>query len=79
MMTTLRGVLDPWLGKPKWKQNEGRVTFTYRFASEDVPPIPLRLKVETNTREHFSVFGLKEVTVMNSTNCWERSCAPSTS
>lgn len=61
MMEALRGVLDPWLGKPKWKQTEGRVTFVYRFDSEDMPPIPLKLKVETNTREHFSVYGLKEV------------------
>ncbi len=31
MMDALRGVLDPWLGKPRWKQSEGRVTFVYRF------------------------------------------------
>jgi nucleotidyltransferase AbiEii toxin of type IV toxin-antitoxin system len=47
----LREILDPWLGKPQWKQTEGRVTFVYRFNSEDTPPIPLRLKVEINTRE----------------------------
>jgi len=75
MMTTLRGVLDPWLGKPKWKQNEGRVTFTYRFESEDVPPIPLRLKVETNTREHFSVFGLTEVPFSVASRWFEGSCS----
>ena len=57
-MDALHEVLDPWLGKPQYKRNQGRVTFVYKFASEDVPPVPLRLKVETNTREHFSVFGL---------------------
>lgn len=61
MLDALRAVLDSWLGKPKWKQSEGRVTLIYRFASEDVPPIGLKLKVETNTREHFSVYGLKKV------------------
>jgi predicted nucleotidyltransferase component of viral defense system len=61
MMEALRGILDPWLGKPRYKQTEGRVTFVYRFESESLPPVPLRLKVETNTREHFSVFGLKEI------------------
>jgi predicted transcriptional regulator of viral defense system len=40
-------LLDPWLGKPKWKQTDGRVTFVYRFASEDSPPLALKLKVET--------------------------------
>jgi predicted nucleotidyltransferase component of viral defense system len=61
MMDALHSVLDPWLGKPKRKQSEGRVTFVYRFDSENVPPIALKLKVETNTREHFSVYGLKEI------------------
>jgi hypothetical protein len=55
MMNMLRRIFDPWLGKPRWRQTEGRITFVYRFNSEDVPPIPLHLKVETNTREHFSV------------------------
>jgi predicted nucleotidyltransferase component of viral defense system len=61
MMEAIRKLLDPWLGKPRWKQSEGRVTFLYRFNSEDNPPILLRLKVETNTREHFSVYGLQQV------------------
>jgi predicted nucleotidyltransferase component of viral defense system len=58
IMTALRDVLDPWLGGPRWKQTEGRVTFVYRFDSEDVPPLRLRLKVEINSREHFSVYGV---------------------
>ncbi len=57
VMDGLRSVLDPWLGQPRWKQSQGRVTFGYRFLSEDVPTIRLRLKVEINTREHFAVLG----------------------
>ena len=57
MMDALRDALDPWLGQARWKQSEGRVTFGYRFLSEDVPAIRLRLKVEINTREHFAVLG----------------------
>jgi len=59
MMAALRGVLDPWLGRPRWKQTEGRVTFSYRFESEDPTPVTLRLKIEVNTREHFAVFGFR--------------------
>ena len=33
------------------------MTMTYRFDSEIPPITPLRLKVEVNTREHFSVLG----------------------
>jgi hypothetical protein len=61
VMDALRAVLDPWLGEAKWKQTEGRVTFSYRFASEDPTPIPLRLKVEVNTREHFAEHGFQHV------------------
>ncbi len=55
----LRSRLDPWLGPPKRTLTEGRVTLLYRFASEDAEPLPLRLKVEINSREHFSVLGLE--------------------
>ncbi len=60
VMTALREVLEPWLGPAQWKQSAGRVTLNFRFDSEDQPPIPLRLKVEINTREHFSVFGYQQ-------------------
>lgn len=60
VMDALRDTLDPWLGKPQWKQTEGRVTFNYRFLSEDPTPLPLRLKVEINTREHFTQYGLQQ-------------------
>ncbi|MBI5490277.1 MAG: nucleotidyl transferase AbiEii/AbiGii toxin family protein [Deltaproteobacteria bacterium] len=49
--------LDPWLGRPQWKRGRGLVTLYYRFESETEPVAPMRLKVEVNTREHFSVFG----------------------
>lgn len=55
----LRARLDPWLGAPKRTLNQGRVTLLYRFTSEDAEPLPLRLKVEINSREHFSVLGLE--------------------
>ena len=59
MMNAVRAVLEPWLGKAKWKQGEGRITFYFRFAAES-STVPLRLKVETNTREHFALYGLRK-------------------
>lgn len=73
-MEALRHILDPWLGKPQWKQTEGRVTFVYRFNSEDTPPIPLRLKVEINSREHFAVYGFKQIPFRVSSRWFEGSC-----
>lgn len=55
----LRTQLDPWLGQPKRSFKNGRVTLVYRFNSEDPQPLPLRLKIEINSREHFHVLGLE--------------------
>lgn len=60
-LTALHKKLDPWLGEPQRNQSEGRVTLNYRLLSEDAPPLRLRLKVEINSREHFTVFGYKNV------------------
>ncbi|MFH1463125.1 MAG: nucleotidyl transferase AbiEii/AbiGii toxin family protein [Pseudomonadota bacterium] len=60
VIDALRGRLDGWLGSPKRSFSEGRVTLAYRFVAEGEPPVRLRLKVEINSREHFSVFGLRE-------------------
>ena len=59
VMTALRAILDRWLGKAQYKQSEGRVTVVYRFESEGVQATRMRLKVEINTREHFTVLGYR--------------------
>ncbi len=74
MMDTLREVLGSWLGEPRRKQTEGGVTLTYRFDSEDMPPIPLRLKVEINSREHFNLYGLIQTPFAVSSRWFEESC-----
>jgi predicted nucleotidyltransferase component of viral defense system len=57
-LDAIRKRLDPWLGQPSRERNEGRVILRYRFRSELPPSTNLRLKIEINTREHFSVLGL---------------------
>jgi predicted nucleotidyltransferase component of viral defense system len=58
LMDALKEVLNPWLGNPKRKQSEGRITLTYRINAES--GLPLKLKVEINSREHFTVLGLEK-------------------
>ena len=60
-LDALRAALDPWLGTPRRVLKEGRVSLLYRFESEDHPPLRLRLKIEINSREHFSELGLVRV------------------
>lgn len=54
IVTAIRDCLDPWLGKPSWKQNQSRFTFYYRFTTEIEPILTRKVKIEINTREHFS-------------------------
>ncbi len=65
----VRATLDPWLGEPRRVQKMGRVNLLYRFKSEDSPAMPLRLKIEINSREHFAEMGYKEAP-FRVTNRW---------
>jgi len=55
----IRETFREWLGKPVRKQGPGVATLTYRLTSEDTPPLPLRIKIEINTREHFQVLPIE--------------------
>ncbi|STX39734.1 nucleotidyl transferase AbiEii/AbiGii toxin family protein [Legionella feeleii] len=57
VLDAIRSHLDLWLGKPNSKRSQGRVTLIYRYLSEGMPAIPMRLKIEINTQEHFTVLG----------------------
>jgi predicted nucleotidyltransferase component of viral defense system len=59
VLDAIRAALDPWLGTPRRRFSEGIVTLVYRAQSEDSPPLPLRLKLEINTMERFSVLGVE--------------------
>ena len=72
-MAALREVLDPWLGRPKYKQTKAGITYKYRFLSEDGQP--LRLKVEINTREHFAIAGFKDVPFTVDSRWYAGSCS----
>ena len=57
VLTAIRDALDPWLGRASWKQSERSARLIYRFQSEGQPPVSLRLKIEINTVEAFTLFG----------------------
>lgn len=56
-LDVIRSRLDPIMGKPRRENNPDNVTLRYRMESEIPPIVPIRLKIEINTREHFTVFG----------------------
>lgn len=55
VLDAIKSILDPWLGEPKRNFKEGRVTLIYKLTL--INQIPSKLKIEINTREHFSVYG----------------------
>ncbi|MBI3016005.1 MAG: nucleotidyl transferase AbiEii/AbiGii toxin family protein [Candidatus Tectomicrobia bacterium] len=58
LLDGLRSRLDRILGTPRRENNPDNVTLRYRMESEIPPVVPLRLKIEINTREHFDVYGV---------------------
>jgi len=58
-LSALRKQLS-FLGNPTVKQSAHNNSLLFRFESEVPPIISLRLKIEINCREHFSVLGFQE-------------------
>ncbi len=50
-----------FLGKPVEKQKAYNNTLVFRLESEILPVVPIRLKIETNCREHFNILGLTNI------------------
>ena len=46
-----------FLGKPTRRQRHRTNTLIFKFKSEIPPTIPLKLKIEINCHEHFTIFG----------------------
>ena len=60
VIDTLQEFLNGFLGVPRRKQTEQSAILTYRMESEGPPLVQMRLKVEINTREHFTVEGYQK-------------------
>jgi len=61
LMDAIQEALNPFLGAPNWDNKENSVNMTYRVQSELPPSTALRLKVEVDTREHFTVQGFHRI------------------
>ena len=68
-MDRVRAKLDEWLGAPRRERGEG-FRLVYRFESEIPPVVRLRLKIETNTREHVAVRGTTRRTFSVPSRWW---------
>ncbi len=69
----LQAVLS-FLGESVVNPRRDGIRIIYRFDAEFTPTIKLRLKVEANTREHFSVLGLTQFPFEVNSSWFEGSC-----
>ncbi len=60
LLTLIRERLS-FLGKANYNASEHNATLIFRFDSEYEPVIRLKLKIEINTREHYSVFNTLDI------------------
>jgi predicted nucleotidyltransferase component of viral defense system len=58
-LDAIRARLDPWLGEPKRSKSTGSAALLYRFETSTLPAQRMRVKIEINTREHFTHLGLE--------------------
>lgn len=63
-----------FLGKAKIKQGDMMTTMIYRFESEIPPVVPMKLKVEINCREHFTLEGYQNIPFSIDTNWFKGKC-----
>jgi predicted nucleotidyltransferase component of viral defense system len=68
VLDRIRKVLT-FLGEPKTKRKMSNNTLMYRFEAEEPRGVVLRLKIEINGKEHFSVFG-HEICSFEMKNQW---------
>lgn len=69
----IRNLLS-FLGEPVIKQKANNNTMIYRFESEFAPVMPLRLKIETNCREHFNILGFEKIPFSVDSQWYQGSC-----
>ena len=51
ILDRLRAVLEPWLGRAQFAQSPMAPKLRFRTEAEDGSAVPIRLKIEINTRE----------------------------
>ena len=69
ILDRLRAVLEPWLGRAKFDQSPVAPKLRFRVDAEDGSGVPIRLKIEINTRE-IEAFDAPAALPLNVANPW---------
>jgi len=74
LVEAIQRLIDPWLGRSSTDQRKDGFRIYYRFQAESDPELTARIKVEINTREHFTVFPEKELYYPINSHWYKDSC-----
>jgi len=61
IVKAIQNLINPWIGKSNTEQRKDGFRIYYRFQAESDPEQTAKIKVEINTREHFTVFPEEEI------------------
>ena len=67
-LDTIRAILEPWLGSPKWKVTQRSAKMIYKY--ETINKLTAKLKIEINTTEHLQVLPLCRKEYEMQSNWW---------
>lgn len=70
----IRSIVEPWLGKAQTDAGPDSFKMIFHFTPESRPDVNARIKIEWNTREHFSVFGVKQLPFKMQNNWFNGEC-----
>jgi len=73
ILTLIREKLN-FIGKASYSASGINAKLIFSFNSETEPIVPLKLKIEINTREHFSAFGFKYINHMVKSDWFDGVC-----
>jgi hypothetical protein len=68
---SIKEILKPWLGDPKWKITQRSAKLIYKY--EAINKLPAKLKIEINTTEHFQVPPLRSEEFNVQSDWWNES------
>jgi predicted nucleotidyltransferase component of viral defense system len=71
----IREIIEPWLGPAQTDARRDSFKMYFRFNPETRQDSEIKIKLEWNTREHFSLYGIENIPFGVSTKWYEGDCS----
>lgn len=74
IVSTIQKLINPWLGRSSTESRKDGFRIYYRFQAESDPELIPKIKIEINTREHFTVFPEEEINYFVNSRWFDKTC-----